>query len=81
MEDLDIGLLGNAISKVSENEKVFEAYKKYRLSKEKIYDLLSAEQKTEFEKLEEFEFEYNAIKDVEIFKEGLKLGKKMSRDK
>ena len=43
--------------------------------KELLYDALDSEQKRLFEEAERFESEYSAIKEFEIFKEGIKLGK------
>ena len=66
------------IRNVSENEEVFRVYTHYRRSKERLYDSLNCNQKKMFEEMEKMESEYTTTKELEIFKEGFKLGKKFA---
>ena len=63
------------IRNVSDNEAVFLLYSEYRKAKELLYDALDSEQKRLFEEAERLESEYSTIKEFEIVKEGIKLGK------
>ena len=77
IESLWCGAL-SPIRNVSDNEAVFLSYSEYRKAKELLYDALDSEQKRLFEEAERLESEYSLIKEFEIFKEGIKLGKSIA---
>ena len=63
---------------VSENDCVTKSYTRYRESREAFYDLCDEEQRKAFCEMEKYGSEYTAIKELEIFKEGLKMGKQFA---
>lgn len=78
MEELVRKLWHGALSpihNVSENDAVYSSYVSYKECKARLWDTLDDDGKALFEQMECLESEYSAIKEYEIFKEGIRVGK------